>query len=90
MSLVNSVKGWVRYGFCPIEISARTETLGCTRYFLVATFCGRGDQELFLGEYDDRAAMDRARRAYLAVITRTWNKAIAGRAPRVCPPEWWH
>lgn len=75
MTLTQSIKGWVRYGFCPIGISARNWGVpGCPRHVLVATFCGHGDQELYLGEYDDRAAQERARRAYEGVITRTWNK----------------
>lgn len=76
MTLVSSVKGWVRYGFCPIEIQIRREGMPGygQRLTLVATFCGRGDQDLYLGEYDNREQLDRARRAFAAVITRTWNK----------------
>jgi hypothetical protein len=75
MTLTQSVAGWVRFGFCPIELRAADWGVpGCVRRVLVATHCGHGDQDLFLGEYDSREELDRARRAYRGVITRTWNR----------------
>jgi len=75
MTLTQSVAGWFKVGFCPIEIRALNWGVpGCDRLVLVATFCGAGDRDLYLGEWDTYAERERARRAYRGVITRTWNK----------------
>lgn len=76
MTLSASVRGWVRFGFCPIQLVSRDWGCpGCRRLVLVATACGHGDQELFLGEFDNSRELEKSRRAYLGVITRVWNKA---------------
>lgn len=75
MTLTQSIAGWVRFGFCPVEIRAANWGVpGCDRWVLFATHCGHGDHDLYLGEWDTPAELERARRAYVGVVTRTWNK----------------
>ena len=74
-NLESSVKGWSRFGFCPIKVRVENwGCQGCSRPVVVAKNCGPRDQDLFYGEFDDYRQAERSARTIRGHVTRYINK----------------